>query len=114
MTSQRKKRNPTEILLTMALTKKDIVEQIHAKTGLPRQILAEMTKAVFDAIKKEILAGNSVKVANFGALRLRKKRARPGRNMRTGEVVEISPRSVVSFKASTNLRTILNGRKERL
>lgn len=95
----------------MALTKRDMVEQIHAKTGFPRQILTEMIKAVFDAIKKDIVAGNNVKVANFGAFRLRKKRPRPGRNMRTGEPVEISPRSVVSFKASKHLRTILNGKE---
>lgn len=95
----------------MALTKKDIVEQIHTKTGIPKQVLAEMIAAVFDSIKKEILAGNNVKVANFGALKLRAKRARPGRNMRTGEPVEIAPRSVVSFKASRHLRTIMNGKE---
>lgn len=95
----------------MALTKKEIVEQIHTKTGFPRQILAEMVTAVFDTMKKDIVAGNNVKIANFGAFRLRKKRPRPGRNMRTGEPVEISPRSVVSFKASRNLRVILNGKE---
>lgn len=95
----------------MALTRKDIVEQIHAKTGFPKQVLAEMITAIFDAMKKDILAGNNVKVANFGAFRLRKKRPRPGRNMRTGEPVEISPRTVVSFKASKHLRGILTGKE---
>lgn len=92
----------------MSLTKKDIVEQIHIKTGFPKQVLLEIVTGIFDSMKKEILTGNNVKVSNFGTFKLRDKRPRPGRNMQTGEKVEIRSRSVVSFKASRALRDVMN------
>ncbi len=92
----------------MTLTKREIVEHIHKKIGFPRQASAELVAAMFNIFKEELLKGNNVKIANFGILKVRAKRARPGRNMRTGERVEISPRSVVVFKASRKLREALN------
>lgn len=92
----------------MTLTKKDITEHIHRKIGFPKQASAEMVAAIFDIFKKELLKGDNVKIANFGILKVRAKRARPGRNMRTGERMEISPRSVVIFKPSRKLREALN------
>ncbi len=92
----------------MTLTKKDIVEHIHKKIGFPRKATAELVTSIFDAFKEELLKEKGVKIANFGILKVRAKRARPGRNMRTGERVEISPRSVVTFKASRRLRNALN------
>ncbi|TSA05880.1 MAG: integration host factor subunit alpha [Deltaproteobacteria bacterium] len=92
----------------MTLTKKDIVEHIHNKIGFPRQATTELVTSIFNAFKEELLKGHSVKIANFGILKVRAKRARPGRNMRTGETVEISARSVVTFKASRKLRDALN------
>ncbi|MDP3029621.1 MAG: integration host factor subunit alpha [Deltaproteobacteria bacterium] len=92
----------------MTLTKKDIVEHIHNKIGFPRQATTELVTSIFNAFKEELLKGHSVKIANFGILKVRAKKARPGRNMRTGETVEISPRSVVTFKASRKLRDALN------
>lgn len=91
----------------MALTKKGIVEQIHIAKGFPRQTLTEMVTAIFDAVKKDLLAGNNVKLPNFGVFKIGKKRPRPGRNLQTGEWVEISARSVVTFKASRTLRNAL-------
>lgn len=94
----------------MTLTKKEIVEHVHSKVGFPRQATSQIVTAIFDIFKGELLEGSNVKIANFGVLKLRGKKPRPGRNMRTGESVEISARSVVTFKASRKLRDILNKR----
>lgn len=90
------------------LTKKEITNRVHTKTGLPRQTVYEMVTSIFDAFKGELLKGSTVKIANFGTWKIRSKRSRPGRNMKTGETMEISARSVVSFKPSQKLRDILN------
>ncbi len=92
----------------MTLTKKDIVEHVHTTVGFPRQATTQIVSAMFDVFKEELLGGENVKIANFGVLKLRGKRSRPGRNMRTGERVEISARSVVTFKASRKIRDVLN------
>lgn len=92
----------------MTLTKKEIIEHVHERIGFSRQASTELVAAVFGIFKEELLKGNNVKIANFGVLKVRAKGARPGRNMRTGERVEISSRSVVVFKASRKMREALN------
>jgi integration host factor subunit alpha len=45
-----------------------------------------------------------VKLSGFGTFSVRDKRARVGRNPRTGEAAPISPRRVVTFRASAVLK----------
>ena len=52
--------------------------------------------------------GESIKLVHFGTLSVRKKSPRKGRNPRTGETMEISSRSMVSFKPSKGLRMKVN------
>ena len=48
--------------------------------------------------------GEEVKVSGFGNFQLKDKPARPGRNPRTGEDVEITARRVVTFKSGQKLK----------
>lgn len=58
-----------------------------------------------------VAAGESVKLSGFGTFSVRDKGARMGRNPRTGESAPISPRRVVTFRASAVLkRRIAEGR----
>ena len=49
-------------------------------------------------------AGVDVKISGFGNFQLREKSARPGRNPKTGELVPILARRVVTFHASQKLK----------
>ena len=44
--------------------------------------------------------GEEVKLSGFGVFHVRDKRARVGRNPKTGEPAAIDPRRVISFRAS--------------
>ena len=48
-----------------------------------------------------------MKVSGFGTFHVRKKAARRGRNPKTGEDLEISPRKVITFRASNKLKLII-------
>ncbi len=86
------------------MTKADIVNLVVGKVGLPRNESQEIVEAVFDTIKETLIAGESVKVSVFGTFNVRKKGARIGRNPKTKQQVEITPRRVVTFKASEYLK----------
>lgn len=86
------------------MTKADIVNLVVGKVGLPRNESQEIVEAVFDTIKETLIAGESVKISVFGTFNVRKKGARIGRNPKTKQEVEITPRRVVTFKASDYLK----------
>lgn len=89
------------------MTKADIVNLVFEKVGLPKNEAQEMVETVFDAVKQTLIAGESIKISGFGTFNVRKKGSRVGRNPKTKEEVEITPRRVVTFKASDQLKEII-------
>lgn len=67
-----------------------------------------LVEAFFDTIRLTLVQGEEVKLSGFGNFTLRDKRARPGRNPKTREPVEIRSRRVVTFHPSLKLRAHCN------
>jgi len=88
----------------MTLTKSDIVENLNNEIGLNKREAKELVDMLFNDIKNLLSEGHEVKLSGFGNFQLRDKSARPGRNPRTGEDVEISARRVVTFKSGQKLK----------
>jgi integration host factor subunit alpha len=86
------------------MTKTDIVNFVFEKVGLPRNEAQNIVEVVFDSIKQTLIAGESIKISGFGTFNVRKKSSRIGRNPKTKEEVEITPRKVVTFKSSDQLK----------
>ncbi len=90
------------------ITRADVAETIYEEIGLSRKDSGDILDMMINEIKKELVAGNDVKLSSFGTLSLRKKNPRIGRNPKTGVEAEISARTVISFKPSQNLRKSIN------
>ncbi len=91
------------------MTKADLVEAIHTKVGFSKKESADIVEMVFDTIKETLERGEKIKISGFGNFEVRDKSSRVGRNPQTGEVIEISARRVLTFKASQVLKSVLNG-----
>ena len=89
---------------SFTLTKAELAELLFAQVGLNKREAKEMVEAFFEEIRIGLEAGDVVKLSGFGNFSVRDKASRPGRNPKTGEVVPISARRVVSFHASQKLK----------
>jgi integration host factor subunit alpha len=94
------------------MTKADLVEIIFEKVGLSKKEAQDIIEIIFDTIKQSFVEGESVKIPSFGTFNVRKKAARRGRNPQTGEELEISPRRVLTFKASNQLKALIEKEKQ--
>ncbi len=92
-----------------AITRADLAEAVHRAVGLPRGQAAAYVELVLSEISETIIGGEDVKLSSFGLFQLREKKARVGRNPKTGANATICARRVVVFKASTILRGKING-----
>jgi integration host factor subunit alpha len=101
-----------EELETPALTKAELAELLYEQIGLNKREAKDMVEAFFDEIAQRLIAGEDVKLSGFGNFETRSKVARPGRNPRTGEPVEIAARRVVTFGVSPTLRAAIQGENE--
>jgi integration host factor subunit alpha len=89
-------------------TRKDLASAINEKMGFSQRSAEEIVDTVFSVMKSALLNGESIKLVHFGTLSVRKKSPRRGRNPRTGDAMEISSRSMVTFKPSKGLRMKIN------
>lgn len=88
----------------MALTKIEIAENLVERCGLDKRVAKQFVEQFFEEIRATLEKGEEVKLSGFGNFSVRDKKARPGRNPKTGEDVAVSARRVVSFKAGQKLR----------
>ncbi len=83
-----------------ALTRADLAEAVHQEVGLTRQDCADLVERTLELIALALQRGEMVKISGFGVFQVREKRARVGRNPKTGEPAAIDPRRVITFRAS--------------
>ena len=94
------------------MRKTDIAQRIHQEAGILEKEAASLLNWVVELFKSTLQKGEPVSIVNFGVFTVRNKASRRGRNPRTGEEVMISPRRVVTFRASSHLRTEVNSVQE--
>ncbi|HRN74257.1 integration host factor subunit alpha [Ottowia sp.] len=94
-------------LATSALTKAQLAEMLFEQIGLNKREAKDMVDAFFDLMSARLIAGEDVKLSGFGNFQLRVKAARPGRNPRTGELIPIAARRVVTFHPSQKLKDMI-------
>ena len=88
----------------MSLTKAEIAGQLYEELGVNKREAKEFVEIFFSEISEILVSGADVNISGFGNFILRDKKGRPGRNPKTGEDVEISPRRVVTFRAGQKLK----------
>ena len=93
-----------ESLDSPALTKAQLADLLFDQIGLNKRESKEMVDAFFDLVSQSLVEGDDVKLSGFGNFQIRTKAPRPGRNPRTGELIPIQARRVVTFHASTKLK----------
>ena len=92
------------------LTRADLADTINRKMGLSRSYSLDLVEAILRHICDALSDGENVKISGFGSFVLRDKKERVGRNPKTGVEVPITPRRVMTFRASQLLKErIANG-----
>jgi integration host factor subunit alpha len=86
------------------LTRADLAEAINRKMGFSRAESLDLVEAILAHMCHSMAEGHNVKISGFGTFVLRDKRERVGRNPKTGVEVPITPRRVMTFRASQKLK----------
>jgi integration host factor subunit alpha len=90
------------------MTKADIAEKIHEKLGCTKDDAYDLVELTLETLKGAISKEGHVKISGFGNFIVKQKAARRGRNPQTGEEITITPRKILTFKASQLLKAQIN------
>ena len=90
------------------MNKADLVNSIAESTGLTKSKSTEVVDTIVESITKTLKKGDKVTLVGFGTFSTSKRKARKGRNPKTGAVINIAAKTVARFKAGSELSKSVN------
>ena len=89
------------------MNKSDLATEVAKKTKLSKAKAWEVVSATFESIKGSLKKGQKVSLIGFGSFLVRNRKARTGRNPKTGQTIQIKARKVPAFSAGSELKNSL-------
>jgi DNA-binding protein HU-beta len=81
------------------MTKADLVEKMSKDAAIAKAAAGKALDSFIDSVKKTLKKGNKVALVGFGSFSVSKRKARKGRNPRTGATIMIKAAKVPKFTA---------------
>ncbi len=89
------------------MTKADLIEEVSAVSRLSKKSSELVVNTFFDSIVESLCRSEKIELRGFGSFKLRQRRARVGRNPKTGERVDVPAKVVPYFKPGKDLRELV-------
>jgi len=86
------------------MNKADLVGEVANQTRLTKKTSREAVDAVISAITDSLVREEKVALVGFGTFQVIERKARKGRNPRTGEEIQIPAKKVPKFVPGKSLR----------
>ncbi len=95
------------------MTKRGIIEELLARRQrISRRDSETIVNALFEAMARVLARGDRIELRGFGSFGVKQRRARQGRNPKTGAMVAVEAKRVPFFRAGKELRVELNGKAQ--
>ncbi len=92
------------------MTKRGIIEELLTRHKNFTQRESEtIVNAMFDEMAKALASGARIEIRGFGSFGVKKRRAREGRNPKTGAAVKVEAKRIPFFRAGKELKLEVNG-----
>jgi integration host factor beta subunit len=114
-TANRERHSSAKGALTTAIsvTKREIIEELLARRQTFTHRESEtIVNAMFDAMANSLARGDRIEIRGFGSFAVKQRRARQGRNPKTGQLVSVDAKKIPFFRAGKELRIEVNGAEE--
>lgn len=95
------------------MTKSELVTNLASSSGVTKRQVEQILDAVVENVVKTVRKGDSLKIPGLGIFRLRRLRARIGRNPQTGEPLKIPARKKVGFTVAKSFKETVLGAARR-
>ena len=90
------------------MTKAELIDALAQKVDLPKATAERAVNLIFDDIIAALKSDDKVNISGFGTFTVSNRKARQGRNPKTGDVIEIAASRSAKFKPGKLLRDSLN------
>ena len=86
------------------MTKTELIDKISSGAGLSKADASRALDSTLEAVKASLKKGQKVTLVGFGTFAVTKRKARKGRNPRTGQVINIPAAKIPKFTTGKALK----------
>ena len=85
------------------MNKEELISAMAKESGLTKADARKALDAFMSSVKKTVAKNDKVTLVGFGSFEVVQRKAREGRDPRTGKPIKIPAKKVVKFKAGSTL-----------
>jgi integration host factor subunit beta len=90
------------------MNKSELVEALASEKNLTYKKSEEIVNIIFDSMSDTLTRGGRIEIRGFGSFIVKDYKAYMGRNPKTGEVINVSPKKLPFFKVGKELRELVD------
>jgi DNA-binding protein HU-beta len=90
------------------MNKQDLTKLLANKFELPQTKASDIISHILEAMTKALAKNDTIQFIGFGSFSISKRKARTGRNPKTGEAIKIPACKTVRFSAGQTLKASIN------
>jgi len=85
------------------MTKAELVAAMAKEAGVSKAVAGKTLEVFMNTVADELKKNNKIGLVGFGTFSVVKRKARTGRNPRTGQEIKIKAKKAIKFKPGKNL-----------
>jgi DNA-binding protein HU-beta len=90
------------------MNKSELIDAVAGRTELSKTECARVLDAVIESLTDALCRGDAVTLVGFGSFHVKNRKARTGRNPKTGAIISIPASRSLGFKPSKPMKDALN------
>ena len=94
------------------MNKAELIDAVAGRGDVSKREVTEIVDAFVEEIKKAVVRGDKVAISGFGIFEAQARKARLGRNPRTGETVKIKATKLPKFRPGAEFKAVVSGAKK--
>lgn len=90
------------------MNKSELIKALAEQKKIHVDESTKIVTAFVDAIKEALVRGDRVEIRGFGSFKIKNYEGYTGRNPKTGDVVQVSPKKLPFFRPGKELKEYIN------
>jgi integration host factor subunit beta len=86
------------------MNKSQLIETLSRTENLPLKKAEEVVNTVFGDMERALIEGERVEIRGLGSFKVKQYDGYKGRNPKSGEIIEVSPKKLPFFKVGKELK----------
>ena len=98
----------------MIIKKEQFLLKISEKSHVRADVCQKVSRALVKSLRESLQNGQTVTLSGLGTFRIKARKAKPARNLQTGEAVYLPAGKKISFKPSLSFKRLLKTQTQKI